>query len=78
MSTEINLEYGDVLKAYQSKSGELLTQLITAEARLNASASLIIELKRRIEELESEKEKLQKSVSRSKKSSTDNVVDYNQ
>lgn len=77
MTTEIGLEYGDVLKAYQTKSSELLTQLITAEARLNASASLILTLKERISELEKENEKLQKSSSRSKKSSTDNVVDYN-
>lgn len=77
MNTEISLEYGDVLKAYQTKSGELLTQLITAEARLNASAALILSLKERILELEKENEKLTKSSNRSKKSSTDNVVDYN-
>ena len=78
MASEIGLEYGDVLKAYQSKSGELLTQLITAEARLNASATLILSLRGMIEQLELENEKLQKSSSRSKKSSTevDNVVDY--
>jgi hypothetical protein len=79
MSTEISLEYGDVLKAYQSKSGELLTQLITAEARLNASAALILSLKERIGQLELENGKLQKSSSRPKKSPTDgdSVVDYN-
>ena len=77
MTSEISLEYGDVLKAYQSKSGELLTQLITAEAKLNASAALILSLKERVMQLEVENEKLQKSSSRSKKSTTDNVVDYN-
>lgn len=79
MSSEISLEYGDVLKAYQTKSGELLTQLITAEAKLNASATLIVSLKERITQLEKENEKLQKSSTRSKKSSveTDTVVDYN-
>ena len=77
MASEISLEYGDVLKAYQSKSGELLTQLITAEAKLNASAALILSLKERINQLEVENQKLQKSSSRSKKSTTDNVVDYN-
>jgi hypothetical protein len=77
MTSEISLEYGDVLKAYQSKSGELLTQLITAEAKLNASAALILSLKERINQLEVENQKLQKSSSRSKKSTTDNVVDYN-
>lgn len=76
MSSEISLEYGDVLKAYQTKSSELLTQLITAEARLNASAALIVSLKNTILELEKENEKLQKSSNRSKKSSTDTVVDY--
>jgi hypothetical protein len=77
MNTEISIEYGDVLKAYQTKSGELLTQLITAEARLNASATLILSLKERILELEKENEKLEKNSSRSKKSSTNTVVDYN-
>jgi len=77
MASEINLEYGDVLKAYQSKSGELLTQLITAEAKLNASAALILSLNEKIGQLELENQKLQKSSSRSKKSTTDSVVDYN-
>lgn len=77
MNTEISLEYGDVLKAYQTKAGELLTQLITAEARLNASAALILNLKNRISELEIENEKLQKSSSKVKKTSTDAVIDYN-
>ena len=67
MASEIGLEYGDVLKAYQSKSGELLTQLITAEARLNASAALILSLRGRIEQLELENQKLQKSSPRPKK-----------
>jgi len=77
MASEINLEYGDVLKAYQSKSGELLTQLITAEAKLNASATLILSLNEKIGQLELENQKLQKSSSRPKKSTTDSVVDYN-
>ena len=79
MSSEISLEYGDVLKAYQTKSGELVTQLITAEAKLNASATLILSLNERIEKLELENQKLQKSSTRSKKSSSEvnNVVDYN-
>ena len=77
MSGEINLEYGDVLKAYQLKSGELLTQLITAEAKLNASANLIVSLKERVEQLELENNKLKKSTTKSKKITTDNVTDYN-
>ena len=83
MVSEISLEYGDVLKAYQSKSGELLTQLITAEAKLNASAAIISKMRERIGELELENQSLQKSSSRSKKTSTtsdnktDIVTDYN-
>ena len=33
MSGEINISYEDVLKAYQLKSGELLTQLIAADGK---------------------------------------------
>jgi len=77
MTGEINLEYSDVLKAYQLKSGELLTQLITAEAKLNASANLIVSLKERVEQLELENNKLKKSTTKSKKITTDNVTDYN-
>ena len=77
MNSGIDLSYEDVLKSYQQKSGELSTQLITAEAKLNASASLIISLKERVEELELKNQKLQKSPTRSKKSPTDNIVDYN-
>lgn len=82
MSTDIALNYGDVLKAYQAKSSDLLTQLTTAEARLIASANLISELQTRIEELEQENEKLQKASNKNKKNlinnSTDTVVDCNQ
>jgi len=77
MTSEISLEYGDVIKAYQSKSGELLTQLITAEAKLNASANIISKLNEKILQLEEENQKLQKSSSRSKKQSTNIVTDYN-
>jgi peptidoglycan hydrolase CwlO-like protein len=80
MSTEINLEYSDVLKAYQAKTNELLTQLITAEARLNASAGLIDKLSVRIEELQKENIRLQKLSAKGKKpltNATDTIVDYN-
>jgi peptidoglycan hydrolase CwlO-like protein len=80
MSTEINLEYGDVLKAYQSKTNELLTQLITAEARLNASAGLIDKLNAIIEELQKENTSLQKLSAKGKKpltNTTDTIPDYN-
>lgn len=79
MSIEINLEYGDVLKAYQSKTNELLTQLITAEARLNASAGLIDKLNAIIEELQKEKISLQKLSAKGKKpltNTTDTIADY--
>ena len=83
MSTEINLEYGDVLKAYQAKTNELLTQLITAEARLNASAGLIDRLSVRIQELQNETTRLQKLSTKGKKpvinttDTTDTIIDYN-
>jgi len=54
MSSEFSLDYTDVLKAYQNKSSELLTQLITAEAKLHASTSIITELKNKISELTSQ------------------------
>ena len=60
MSNEISLDYADVLKAYQSKSGELLTQLITVEAKLNASAGIIEKLNNKISALEAENQKLLK------------------
>ncbi len=80
---EINLEYTDVIKAYQAKTTELLNQVITAEAKLNASASFITKLKERIVQLEEENKKLQKSSSKnnSKKVATveqeETVIDYN-
>lgn len=83
MSNEVSLNYGDVLKAYQNKSSELLTQLTTAEAKLIASANLIMELTNKINELEEENKKLQKTPSSSKNKKTTNddsieaVVDYN-
>jgi hypothetical protein len=78
MSNEISLEYGDVLKAYQSKSSELLTQLITAEAKLNASAVYVTNLQAKISELEKEIQKYQKSsTTKAKKTASDEVIDYN-
>jgi len=77
MSNEISLDYADVLKAYQSKSGELLTQLITVEAKLNTSTGIIEKLNNKISALEAENQKLIKTSNRPKKSSTDIVSDYN-
>ena len=48
MSGEINISYEDVLKAYQLKSGELLTQLITAEAKINSYSNVISDLTKKI------------------------------
>lgn len=81
MSTEINLEYGDVLKAYQNKVNELMVQLITAEAKLNASAGVVNKLDEQILHLQSENEKLKKVATKGTKKSSaesvDNVVDFN-
>jgi hypothetical protein len=79
---EINLEYTDVIKAYQVKTTEFLNQIITAEAKLYASAAFISKLKERIVQLEEENKKLQKSSSKStnKKSPVEQeetVIDYN-
>jgi len=77
MSGEINISYEDVLKAYQLKSGELLTQLIAAEAKINSYSNAIIELTDKMKTLELENNKLKKPITKTKKSSTDNVTDYN-
>ena len=77
MSGEINISYEDVLKAYQLKSGELLTQLITAEAKINSYSNAIIGLTDKMKTLELENNKLKKPITKTKKSSTDNVTDYN-
>jgi CII-binding regulator of phage lambda lysogenization HflD len=79
---EINLEYTDIIKAYQVKTTEFLNQIITAEAKLNASAAFINKLKERIVQLEEENKKIQKSSlkSTSKKSPVEQeetVIDYN-
>lgn len=79
---EVNLDYTDVIKAYQSKTTEFLNQIITAEAKLNASAAFINKLKERIVQLEEENKKLQKTSSKStsKKSPVEQeetVIDYN-
>lgn len=79
---EINLEYTDIIKAYQVKTTEFLNQIITAEAKLNASAAFINKLKERIIQLEEENKKLQKTSSKttSKKSPVEQeetVIDYN-
>lgn len=71
MSGEINISYEDVLKAYQLKSGELLTQLITAEAKINSYSNAIIELTDKMKTLELENNKLKKPITKTKKSSTD-------
>jgi hypothetical protein len=76
MNGGIDLSYENVLKAYQKKSGELLTQLVTTEARLFASENLVLELRNKIAELENTQQKIVPKSTRSKKS-TDTIVDYN-
>jgi hypothetical protein len=78
-----DVEYTDIIKAYQVRTTDFLNQLITTEAKLNASASFIIKLKGRIDELEKENLKLKSKNTRSKKADienqlqSDNVIDYN-
>ena len=75
------VEYTDIIKAYQVRTTDFLNQLITAESKLNASTSFIIKLKDRISELEKENDVLKNKNSRSKKinkeDQSDNVIDYN-
>lgn len=77
---ELNIEYGDVIKAYQNKVNDLTSQLITAEAKLIASANFINKLTARLEELEIENNKLTnktKKVTTKQKEEVENVIDYN-
>jgi len=79
MSGEINISYEDVLKAYQLKSGELLTQLITAEAKINSYSNVISDLTEKINQLELkiEEDKIKKSTTKTKRPTIDKVIDYN-
>jgi len=79
MSGEINISYEDVLKAYQLKSGELLTQLITAEAKINSYSNVISDLTKKINQLELkiEEDKIKKSTTKTKRPTIDKVIDYN-
>lgn len=83
MNTEISLDYNDVLKAYQTKCSELLSQMITVEAKLNASTALILRLQNKIGQLEEENQKFQKVSSKTSKKNNsiavengDEVIDY--
>lgn len=85
MSYEV--DYTDIIRAYQLKTTEFMNQIITAEAKLNASAGLIKKLEEKILELETENSKLnsqktvrqKKSVSKTQTniSEPDNIIDYN-
>jgi Skp family chaperone for outer membrane proteins len=78
--SEIVVDYPDLIKAYQAKLSGLLNELITAEAKFNASAGVIKKLDEKILKLEEENKKLQKSNSRSNKRTeqkTEAVIDYN-
>jgi hypothetical protein len=78
-----DVDYTDIIKAYQYRTTEFLNQLITAEAKLNASAAFILKLKGRIDELEKENSKLKSKNTRNKKVDKevelqgDAVIDYN-
>lgn len=74
MGYEYNIEYADVIKAYQSKLNDLMSQLITSESKLNAAANVIEKINQYNEELQKENEKLKKSNSKKTK---DDVVDFN-
>ena len=76
MNGGIDISYEDVLKAYQKKSSELLTQLVTTEAKLIASENLVLELRNKIIELENSSQKVTTKTTRSKKTAV-SVVDYN-
>jgi len=75
------VEYTDIIKAYQVRTTDFINQLITAEAKLNASAGFIMKLQERIMELEAENAKLSSptKTTRSRKSEPkqETVVDYN-
>ena len=58
--SDIIVEYPDLVKAYQAKLSGLMNELITAEAKFNASANVVKKLDQRVEELEQEIKKLQK------------------
>lgn len=76
MNGSIDISYEDVLKAYQKKSSDLLSQLITTEARLIASDNLILELKTKIETLEGLNKKTVAKTTKSK-NTVDNITDCN-
>ena len=79
---ELGIEYGDAIKAYQNKVNELISQLITAEAKLIASANFINKLSLKVQELEEQNQELSSSkttrkTTKVKQESEDNVIDYN-
>lgn len=74
------VEYTDIIKAYQARTTDFLNQLITVEAKLHASTAYINKLEQRTRELEAENAKLSSlKATRTKKteSKTDTVIDYN-
>lgn len=73
MSYEYSIEYADVIKAYQTKLNEFMTQLIAAEAKVNAATNIIEKLNSENLQLQDENQKLKKSQTRKNK---DDVVDF--
>lgn len=73
MVYEYSIEYTDVIKAYQTKLNELMTQLISAESKLNAASTIIEKLNKENLQLQDENQKLKKIQS---KKSKDDVIDF--
>lgn len=66
MVYEYSIEYTDVIKAYQTKLNELMTQLISAESKLNAASTIIEKLNKENLQLQDENQKLKKIQSKKK------------
>jgi hypothetical protein len=73
MSYEYSIEYTDVIKAYQTKLNEFMTQLIATEAKVNAATNIIEKLNAENLQLRDENQKLKKSQTRKNK---DDIVDF--
>ena len=73
MSYEYSIEYTDVIKAYQTKLNEFMTQLIATEAKVNAATNIIEKLNAENLQLRDENQKLKKSQTKKNK---DDIVDF--
>lgn len=75
------VEYTDIIKAYQARTTDFLNQLITVEAKLHASTAYINKLEQTIKNLEVENQKLSNQKQTAKKAKQEikqeTVLDYN-